>query len=35
MKAVIKLSIVVLVLNAAVQAGRSYYDYHDFRQIIE
>jgi hypothetical protein len=34
MKAIIKLSIVVLVINAAVQAGRSYYDYHQFRHDV-
>ena len=34
MKTVIKLAIVALIINAAFQAARSYYNYHDFKHIV-
>ena len=34
MKTIIKVAIVILIINAAVQAGRSYYEYHNFRRDV-
>jgi hypothetical protein len=34
MKTIIQLAIVSLLVNAGVQAGRSYYDYHNFQRDV-
>jgi hypothetical protein len=34
MKTIIKLGIVVLIINAAFQAGRSYYEHHSFQREV-